>query len=87
MNVTVEIPEDRAARFQKLAQARGLTVDRWLLELAEQNAPSASITHLQKTNPDEWLRQFRAWAESHDRNTPLLSDEALSRASIYPDRI
>ena len=39
MNVTIEIPEDRAARFQKQAQARGLTVDRWLLELAEQNAP------------------------------------------------
>jgi len=38
MNVNVEIPEDRAPRFQKEAQARGLTVDRWLLELAEQNA-------------------------------------------------
>ena len=40
MNITVEIPEDRAARFQKEAQARGLTVDRWLLELAEQSAPA-----------------------------------------------
>ena len=39
VNVTIEIPEDRAARFQKQAQARGLTVDQWLLELAEQNAP------------------------------------------------
>ena len=34
MNITIEIPEDRAARFQRHAQARGLTVDRWLLELA-----------------------------------------------------
>lgn len=33
------------------------------------------------------MRQFRAWAESHDRTTLLLSDEAVSRASIYPDRI
>jgi len=40
LNVTIEIPEDRAARFQKQAQARGLTIDRWLLELAEQNAPA-----------------------------------------------
>jgi hypothetical protein len=39
MNVTIEIPEDRAARFQKQAQARGLTLDRWLLELGDQNAP------------------------------------------------
>ena len=40
MNVTIEIPEDRAVRFQKQAQALGLTVDRWLLQLAEQNAPA-----------------------------------------------
>lgn len=42
MNVKVEIPEDRAARFQKQAQARGLTVDRWLLELADENAPQSA---------------------------------------------
>jgi hypothetical protein len=86
MNVTIEIPDDRAARFQIQAQARGLTVDQWLLELADQNAPSVSIAHLQKTNPKEWARQFHEWAESHDRTTPLLSDEAISRESIYPDR-
>jgi len=89
MNLNIEIPEERAARFQKYAQARGLTVDQWLLELADQNAPppAASIAHLQKTNPKEWARQFHEWAESHDRTTPLLSDEAISRESIYPDRI
>ena len=43
MTVSIEIPEDRAARFQKQAQARGLTVDRWLLELAEQNAPAIPL--------------------------------------------
>jgi hypothetical protein len=46
-----------------------------------------SIAHLQKTDPEEWGRQFHAWAESHDRTTPLLSDEAISRDSIYPDRL
>jgi hypothetical protein len=86
MNVTIEIPEDSAARFQEQAQARGLTVDQWLLELAEQNAPAVSISHLQRTNPREWARLFHEWAESHDRSTPLLSDLAISRESIYPDR-
>ena len=38
MNVSIEIPDDRAARFREMARARGLTVDRWLLELAEQSA-------------------------------------------------
>lgn len=86
MNLNIEIPEDRAARFQEQAQSRGLRVDQWLLELAEQNTPATSIAHLQKTNPQEWARQFHEWAESHDRTTPLLGDEAVSRESIYPDR-
>ena len=87
MNITIDIPEDRADEFQRQAQARGLTVDEWLLELAEQNTPPASIAHLQKTDPKEWMRQFRAWAQSHDRTTPPLSIEALRRESIYPDRV
>jgi hypothetical protein len=63
-------------------------VERWLLELAEQNVPDRFIhfvAHLQETNPEEWARQFRAWAESHSPNIPVLSDEAMRRESIYPD--
>ena len=87
MTVTLQIPEDRAALYQKQAQARGLTVERWLLELAEQNAQAHSIAHLQKTDPKEWARQFRAWADGHNPRTPVLSDEAMSRESIYPDQV
>ena len=39
MNATIEIPEERAIHFQK--QALGLAADRWLLELAQQNAPAS----------------------------------------------
>ena len=35
---------------------------------------------------EEWTRELRAWAASHDPNTPLLSDEAMSRDSIYEGR-
>ena len=35
--------------------------------------------------PEERARAFREWAESHDRNTPLLSDYAVSRESMYDD--
>ena len=87
MILTLEVSPERAAAFQARAQARGLSVEEWLLEITEHLAPSASIAHLQKSNPKEWMRQFRTWAESHDRTTPLLSDEAVSRDSIYPDRV
>ena len=33
----------------------------------------------------EWITAFREWAQSHRRDTPLLSEYALSRAGIYDD--
>ena len=87
MILSLELSPEREAALKAQAKARGISVEAWLLEIAEQMAPAASIAHLQKTNPREWMRQFRAWAESHDRTTPLLSDEAVSRESIYPDRV
>jgi hypothetical protein len=35
---------------------------------------------------EEWMRKFRAWTHSHPTTTPLLSDEAVSRESIYRER-
>jgi len=87
MTLTLELSPEREAALKAQAQARGMSIEEWLLDLAEQLAPSTSIAHLQKTNPKEWARQFHEWAESHDRTTPLLSDEAISRESIYPDRM
>ena len=66
MNVTIEIPEDRAARFQRQAQARGLTVDRWLLELAEQNAPPLSGDASPKPTLAEVLAEVRGLADDLD---------------------
>jgi Arc/MetJ-type ribon-helix-helix transcriptional regulator len=37
-------------------------------------------------DPEEWMRKFRAWAHSHPTTTPLLSDQAISRESIYRER-
>jgi len=87
MNVTIELSDEKAAAFKRQAEAEGLTVERWLEQIAEQHVQPVSIAHLQKTNPKEWARQFDAWVDSHDPNTPVLSDEAMSRESIYPDRI
>ncbi len=39
-----------------------------------------------EVTPEEWVRQFHAWAEGHDRTTPSLSDAAISRENTYPDR-
>ena len=35
---------------------------------------------------EQWLHEFRAWVHGHAAMTPLLSDEAISRDSIYGTR-
>jgi hypothetical protein len=87
MTLTIELPPEREAAFEAEAKPRGLSLEQWLVEVAEQHIPQAgSIAHLQRVNPGEWARQFRIWADSHDPDTPVLSDEAMSRDSIYSDR-
>ena len=85
MTVTLYLPPEKEAAFKAQARACGLSLEQWMMEVADQNVKPVSIAHLQKTNPQEWARQFRAWADSHDPNTPVLSDEAMSRENIYPD--
>jgi hypothetical protein len=85
--VTLEFSAEKRGDAEAQAQARGLTLEEWLMQLASQHAPAASIARLQRTNPREWGRQFDAWVNSHDPNAPVLSDEAMSRASIYPDLV
>jgi hypothetical protein len=89
MTLTIELSDEKAAALKAQAATLGLTVERWVEQLAEQQAAlqPVCIAHLQKTNPKEWARRFHEWAESHDRTKPLLSDEAMSRDAIYPDRI
>ena len=87
MTVTLNLPPEKEAAFKAQAQARGLSLEQWMLEAADQQVPPVSIARLQKTDPREWARQFDAWVNSHDPNTPVLSDEAMSRESIYPDLI
>lgn len=35
---------------------------------------------------EQWLQEFHSWVHSHPTTTPLLSDEAISRESIYGAR-
>ena len=66
MNVIIEISDDHAARFQKEAQSRGLTVDRWLLELAEQNAPALPVKESPKRSLAEVCAKVRGLADDLD---------------------
>ncbi|AFZ28313.1 hypothetical protein Cylst_6534 (plasmid) [Cylindrospermum stagnale PCC 7417] len=47
--------------------------------------PQAERPLYETATPFELSQAFREWADSHDRNTPLLSDYAVSRESMYSD--
>ena len=66
MKVTVEIPEDLATRFRKQAEACGLTVDRWLLELGDQNAPALPVEATKKRRFAEVCSKVRGLADDLD---------------------
>ena len=88
----IELPDEQVAALKAKAAAAGLTLEAWLKQLAApemtgEKPDQTSIVHLQKSNPEEWARRFRAWADSHDPALPVLSDTAMSRESIYPDPI
>jgi len=83
----VELSPEHEATLKKQAEAQGMRLEEWLRRIAEMHAAPVSEAHLQRTDPEEWARRFHQWAESHDRTTPLLSDEAISRDSIYPDPV
>jgi hypothetical protein len=56
----------------------GIETIRSRLATQEENGASMSL--------EQWLREFRTWVHSHPTTTPLLSDEAMSRESIYGTR-
>ncbi len=84
MSVTLEIPPDLAARIAAQAEEQGISPDAYLRLLIEEHETRAQAgTAL---SPQERARLWREWAESHNADTPLLSDEAISRDSIYRER-
>lgn len=83
MTVTLELSPEQEVRIKAKAERAGMSVEDLLLNLVDEAEP---VSKPEETDPQEWARRFRAWADSHDPNTPVLSDEAMSRESIYPDR-
>ncbi len=87
MSITLELKPEIEARAAREAAARGVSVETLLVEVIEENLNGGKKKSFYETATiEEWSRELRAWAASHNRKTPILSDEAMSRESIYEDR-
>jgi len=59
------------------------------LDLPENSILEIDVRNITKNGAktEEWLREFEEWMESLDPNTPSLTDEQISRESIYEEQI
>ena len=85
----IEVNPDTEAKLKALAKSSGVTLDdllRSLVSVAAFNLFKAPTNGANGTGSGDKLAEFRAWVTRHSTEGAGLSDEAISRASIYPDR-
>jgi hypothetical protein len=84
MTVTLELKPEVEERVVAEAKARGLSVEEYIQQKLEAKSTTPDPN---KIPFDEWLQRFNKWIHSHDYiKAPPLSDEAISRESIYRER-
>jgi predicted transcriptional regulator len=87
MTLVIDLSPELEKKLQEAAERRQLPpveYARAVIEDCLKSEPEAE-PFWKTATPEEWEREFRAWADSHD-GLPVLSDEALTRESIYGHR-
>jgi hypothetical protein len=85
MHLEIHKPElEQRVRLQIQSGQFG-DVDELLTKALDALEQATATPSPPKTTGEEKARAFVHWAQSH-RYTPPLSDEAISRASLYPGR-
>ncbi len=83
MTVTLELRPEVEAQLVVQAKAKGLSLQDYLKKIVELQASArAALTSVSAMSHEEWEREFEALIDSFPQQ-PVLSDEAISRDSIY----
>ncbi len=85
MTLTIELTPEVEKRLQHEAKQRGVASELYARQLLEEKLLPASATASQKS-PQERVKAFNEWVNSHDPNLPPLPDEAYERESFYGER-
>jgi hypothetical protein len=85
MSINLELSPDTEARLIAQAAARGMSVEE-LLKTTIDTLLATSDPLSSAVSPQKRAEKFVNWARSHTTRTPPLSDEAISRESIYRER-
>jgi len=82
MTVTLKFKPEVEAGLVAEAEAKGVTVEEYILSMIESVVSPAAAKTL---SPNERAAAFEAWSAQH-RPTPILSDYAISREAMYEGR-
>ena len=82
MTVELDLPNATEQRLNRLAASDGLPVDEYLTRLIESSTSTERLPKFKHRTHEEFSAALNAWIDSHV-NWPVLSDEAISRESIY----
>ena len=86
MTVTLELKPEVEERIIAEARARGLSVEDYILHVLEGEVASDTATFSETATPEEWEKALLEWVNAARPEHPPLSDEAISRESIYRER-
>lgn len=87
MTVTLELKPEVEARIRAKAAERGLAVEEFIQSVIEIDVNREGERPFHETaTPEEWERAFLDWVNTERPRHPPLSDEAISRESIYRER-
>lgn len=87
--MTVELKPEQERIIERAIQAGLIRRADDVVELGVEAIRQQMEARLVSRNPmsaDEWSRELHAWVHSHSTTAALLSDEAISRESIYGGR-
>lgn len=81
MTLTITLPADMERSLKDHAKRKGMSLESYALEILKQDAPyPVDSTAFYSLPPEERVKDFLAWANSHDYITGIADD---SRESIY----
>lgn len=88
MAITLVLKPETEARLITQAAAKGISVEQYLESLIETNLTIEAEQSLpQKQTTEDWIELLEAFCNNPAlANVPPLSDEAISRESIYRER-
>jgi hypothetical protein len=84
MTVILDLKPEIEQRVKAEANAHGLSVQDYILNVLERDMPRED-SFAMTASPEEWVKAFKDWIR-HFPEHPILSDEAISRESIYRER-